>query len=227
VVRAILFDLDDTLFDRTAALRRWAAGQLGAPEIDAASFEWIVELDRRGRRPRLHFAAGMIERFGVQRTVGELAAAFPSELAAHVMPQPGLRAHVQRLAADHRVAIVTNGGASQRDKLARAGLADVVRDVFVSSELGVAKPARAIFELALAWTGVAASDCLFVGDDPIDDLVPAAALGMATAWLPRSPWPATVAMSPTYTIASIGALAHRLVPPMFEVARAARLDVAR
>jgi putative hydrolase of the HAD superfamily len=205
-----------------AALRRWATTQLGA--VDAETFAWIVELDRRGRRPRLHFAAGMIERFGVQRTVTELAAAFPSELAAQVRPDPGVPGHVERLAAQMRVAVVTNGGAAQRDKLAGAGLADVLRDVFVSSELGVAKPARAIFEQVVAWTGVAASECIFVGDDPLDDLAPAAALGMATAWLPRAPWPATALFAPTYTIASIGALAHRLLPPVFEVARASRLE---
>jgi putative hydrolase of the HAD superfamily len=222
VVRAILFDLDDTLFDRTAALRRWAATQLGA--VDAEAFDWIVDLDRRGRRPRVHFAAGMIERFGVQRTVAELAAAFPSELAAQVRPDPGVRGAVQRLAAQARLAVVTNGGAAQRAKLAAAGLADVLTDVFVSSELGVAKPAPAIFEQALASTGAAATDCIFVGDDPLDDLAPAAALGMATAWLPRAPWPATALLAPTFTIASIGALAHRLLPPVFDVVRANRLE---
>ncbi|HET9993607.1 MAG TPA: HAD family hydrolase [Kofleriaceae bacterium] len=222
MVRAIFFDLDDTLFDRTAALRLWTVAQVGA--VDAAAFDAVVELDQRGRRSRLLFAAGMVEQFGVQRTVTELANAFPSELAAHVAPEPGVRATVQRLAALYHVAIVTNGGAAQREKLARAGLADLAGAVFVSGELGIAKPASGIFEHAVAWSGAAASECVFVGDDPINDLAPAAALGMTTAWLPRAPWPAAVAMSPTYTIASIGALAHRLVPPIFEVARIARLE---
>ena len=222
MVRAILFDLDDTLFDRTAALRRWATSQLG--DVDAEAFAWIGELDQRGRRPRLHFAAGMIERFGVQRTVAELATAFPGELATHVEPEPGVRPAIERLAVEARVAIVTNGGAAQRDKLARAGLAHVIRDVFVSGELGVAKPAPAIFERALAWAGVPASECIFVGDDPILDLEPAAALGMATAWIPRAPWPAALALSPTYTIASIGALSHRILQPVFSVPTPARFE---
>jgi len=222
VVRAVLFDLDDTLFDRTAALKRWTTSQVG--DIDAETFAWTVELDQRGRRPRLHFAAGMIERFGIQRTVAELAAAFPAELAAHVEPEPGVRPAIERLAAHARIAIVTNGGAAQRDKLARAGLAHVVRDVFVSCELGIAKPAPAIFERALAWAGVPASECMFVGDDPATDLAPAAALGMMTAWLPRAPWPAELAMSPTYTIASIGALSHRILQPVFAVPTPVRFE---
>jgi putative hydrolase of the HAD superfamily len=199
--RAIFFDLDDTLFDRTAAVVRWVAAHVGS--IDGEALAWVVELDDRGRRPRLLFAAGLIQRFGLHRTVAELAAAFPSELAEHVEPEAGVRATIERLAERHSVAIVTNGGAAQRDKLARAGLADVVEAVFVSGELGVAKPAPGIFEHALAWSNVAPAECLFVGDDPINDIAPATALGMATAWLPRGQL-ATVL--PTYTITRIADL---------------------
>jgi len=202
--RVFFFDLDDTLFDRTAALRGWVTSQLGS--LDAAALAWVIELDDRGRRPRLHFAAGVIERFGMHRTVCELASAFPSELAHHVEPEAGVRETVERLARDRRVAIVTNGGAAQRDKLQRAGLADVVEQVFVSGELGIAKPASGIFECALAWSEAAPGECLFVGDDPINDISPSAALGMATAWLPRGPWVGS--QPPGLTIHSITELAR-------------------
>jgi putative hydrolase of the HAD superfamily len=201
--RGIFFDLDDTLFDRTAAVERWVTAHVGA--LDGDDLAFVIELDDRGRRPRLHFAAGIVARFGIQRTVTELAAAFPAELAAQVVPEPGVRDVVTRLAEQRRVAIVTNGGAAQRDKLARAGLADVVETVFVSGELGIAKPAPAIFERALAWSELPASQCLFVGDDPETDIAPAAALGMATAWRARAPWPGQLAM-PHITIRSIGEL---------------------
>lgn len=206
VFRAIFFDLDDTLFDRTAALVRWVAAQIGAVDDDALA--WVIELDDRGRRPRLHFAAGVIQRFGLHRTVTELAAAFPCELAVQVEPEPGVRATLEQFAATHSVAVVTNGGASQRDKLARAGLADIVETVFVSGELGIAKPARGIFEHALAWSSAAPRECLFVGDDPVNDIAPAAAIGMATAWLPRGTW--TGDAVPSFTIASIPQLAREL-----------------
>src|SRR5260221_11771870 len=201
--RAIFFDLDDALFDRTAALQRWVTAQVG--RLDGDDLAFVIELDDRGYRPRLHFAAGIVARFGLQRTVIELAAAFPSELAAHVEPEAGVRDVVVRLAEQRRVAIVTNGGAAQRDKLARAGLADVVETVFVSGELGIAKPAPAIFERALPWSELEPGQCLFVGDDPEYDIVPAAALGMATAWRARSMWPGALTM-PRYTIRSIGEL---------------------
>jgi HAD superfamily hydrolase (TIGR01509 family) len=204
--RAIFFDLDDTLFDRAAALRRWVARHVG--NLDSADLAWVIDLDDRGRRPRLHFAAAIVERFRIQRTVTELAAAFPAELAVQVEPEVGARETIVRLAADRRVAVVTNGGPAQRDKLARAGLADVLETVFVSGELGMAKPAPAIFERALAWSALEPAECLFVGDDPIHDIAPAAALGMATAWRVPSVggvWPAELA-SPRFAIRSIAEL---------------------
>lgn len=181
--RALLLDLDDTLFDRGAAFHAWLAHRLGrapGPEELAA---W-TELDQRGRRPREELAAGAA-RLGVAVD----PARFPFELAEHVEPEAGARAALGRLAARLRVGVVTNGGPAQRDKLARLGLADVVHAVFLSSELGVAKPASAIFERALAWTEVAPYDVLFAGDDPIVDLAPAAAHGMVTAWRVRGEWP--------------------------------------
>ena len=128
-----------------------------------------------------------------------------AELAAYVEPEPGVPAVVARLAADRRVAIVSNGGAAQRDKLERAGLADLVPTMFISGELGVAKPAPAMLECALAWSELAPAECLFVGDDPMTDLVPAAALGMGTAWRTRDHWPQGVA-APQFTIESLDEL---------------------
>ena len=201
--RAIFFDLDDTLFDRAAAFRRWVQRHLG--DVSPVDLAWLVGLDARGRRSRLLFAAGVIEKFEIARTVTDLAAAFPRELAAHVEPEANVRDVVARLAIDRRVAIVSNGGSAQRDKLERAGLADLLPMVFISGELGVAKPKPEIFERALAWSELAASECLFVGDDPVNDLAPAAALGMGTVWRTREEWPVGMA-APQFTIDSIDEL---------------------
>ena len=63
--RALLFDLDDTLFDRAAAFRLWVREHVG--QLDAAAMAWLVELDERGRRPRLEVATHVVDRFGLAR----------------------------------------------------------------------------------------------------------------------------------------------------------------
>lgn len=198
--RSYLLDLDDTLFDRQAALRAWATAQR---TLSDAEWQLLVELDGRGHRPREAFARDVQEQLGLAVD----AARFGHVLVEHIAVEPGVREAVTALAAERRVAIVTNGGTAQRAKLAKLGLDVVVHAVFVSSEVGSTKPDSAIFERALRWTEQAAEDVLFVGDDPLIDLAPAASLGMATAWRARSTtWPGELA-PPTQRI---GALAELL-----------------
>ncbi|MBA3397529.1 MAG: HAD family hydrolase [Deltaproteobacteria bacterium] len=187
---ALLLDLDDTLFDRRAAFVRWAEAtamaQLGRG-LEPAELAVLHELDGRGHRSREAFARDARERLGLAIDPGRIGLA----IAEHVEPEPGSREALAALAETHRIAVVTNGGgAGQRAKLARLGLADVVHAVFVSGEVGIAKPAAGIFERALRWTEHAARDVLFVGDDPVIDLAPASAMGMVTAWRVRDVrWP--------------------------------------
>lgn len=205
--RAVFLDLDDTLFDRTAALRRWAAAMvpaldLGDPDDDA----WLLAIDGRGHRARLAFATELAARCALDTRPEVLAAAFSLQLAAHVEREAGVRELIARLAIQTRVAIVSNGsGAAQRMKLRRLGLDQLVHAVFISGELGVEKPAPALFEHALRWAGQPASSCLYVGDDPVLDMQPAAALGMITAWRAREAWPRELA-PPAHTLGSLAEL---------------------
>jgi len=202
--RAVFLDLDDTLFDRTAAVQRWAATML--PELDEADERWLLACDARGRRSRLDFATDLVARFELPTRADVLASAFPLQLASHVEREAGVREQIARLAIQTRVAIVTNGsGAAQRMKLRRLGLDQLVHAVFISGELGIAKPDPEIFQRALRWSGQAATDCVFVGDDPVNDIAPAAALGFVTAWRERDAWPSELP-PPTHRLASLAAL---------------------
>ena len=192
--RALLLDLDDTLFDRTAALRAWAS------QLSEDEFRVLQEIDGRGHRSRELFAADAKARLGLSID----PVRFGHELLPHIVPEPGVAETLAKLGQTHRIAIVTNGGTAQRAKL--AALKIEAHAVFVSGELGITKPALGIFERALKWTEHAPADVLFVGDDPVIDLAPAASLGMPTAWRVRGAWPRELA-PPTHRITSIAELA--------------------
>src|SRR5262249_19364522 len=63
-----------------------------------------------------------------------------------------------------------------------AGLPELreLNAVIVSSEVGVRKPGRAFFEAIESRLGIAASNIVFVGNDPINDGEGAAAAGMTS-----------------------------------------------
>ena len=101
--RSYLLDLDDTLFDRQAALRAWAAAQRTLSDVE---WQLLLELDGRGHRAREAFARDAYERLGLAVD----AARFGHVLLEHIAAEPGVHEAVSALAGARRVAIVTNGG---------------------------------------------------------------------------------------------------------------------
>lgn len=90
------------------------------------------------------------------------------------------------LAAHLPLVSISNGNAD----LARIGLQRHFTASFSARDLGVAKPAAAIFHAACAQLGLAPEHVLHVGDDPELDVAGARAAGLRTAWLNRhaAPW---------------------------------------
>ncbi len=198
---AVLFDLDDTLLDRTTSLERFFVGHHqrvlgGAVPLDAYCRRFH-ELDRHGYADRAALFA-------------QLAAEFPGAARSEALLDDFRRyawrdcqlasgtAEVLRAlrSAGYRLGIVTSGASeTQRAKLQSAGLLELVDVGLISEEEGVAKPNPEIFRRAAARLGVAPEACLFVGDHPDADVRGATAAGMRGVWLRRHiPWPDGVPM---------------------------------
>lgn len=83
-------------------------------------------------------------------------------------------------------AILTNGPSDgQRRKLAATGLRELVDAVFISEELGFAKPDIRAFEHVLGRMEIDPGGGLMVGDSLEDDVMGALAAGMRAALLSR------------------------------------------
>lgn len=87
-----------------------------------------------------------------------------------------------------RTGLVSNMGVDVRDVLAREGLLPLLGTVVLSCEAGAVKPEPAIFRVALEALGADPARTLMVGDNAHDD-GGAAALGVRTLILPRTPDP--------------------------------------
>lgn len=193
---AILFDLDGTLFDLRGCERQTVARLLGQilPQLGREQVEAF--LDVYAQESPGHWARGLAAGSTREEIVEGIFAAVLSHTGiAHTGPSPAplywrifagvsvLAADAQpcleRLAAQYRLGVVTNGYAdTQRPRLAASGLIDFFDAVAVSGELDWAKPDARIFHHALARLGVAAADALYVGDSVSHDLAGAANAGM-------------------------------------------------
>lgn len=91
---------------------------------------------------------------------------------------------VRTLAITGRVGLLTNGPSDiQRLKFEGTGLADCFDAVVISGEVGVGKPDRAVFALALERLGTTPPTTVMVGDSWERDVVGARGGGMAAVWV--------------------------------------------
>lgn len=75
--------------------------------------------------------------------------------------------------------LVTNTSVQLEEDLESLGLTDLADHVVSSARVGIAKPDRRIYDIAVERAGVPAERCLFV-DDTLENVEAAAALGMRT-----------------------------------------------
>jgi putative hydrolase of the HAD superfamily len=206
LARAVLCDLDDTLFDHRHATR---AALTELTEREPAFAGWPID-DLAGRHAelleRLHLdvlagrtsvEAARIERFRrllAAAGSGQAEAEAPRTAAAYRgayerawRAVPGARELLAACAGRGvPVVIVTNNGvAEQRQKLDRCGLARYARALVTSEQVGASKPAPRIFEAALAAAGVAAGEAVMFGDAWPTDVAGARAAGIRAVWFNR------------------------------------------
>lgn len=204
MVRAILFDLDHTLYDYQAChgvslprtLRSVAKEGGWAPAAVERAYECArqrVHADLAGQgssHSRLLYFQKTIEALAGQTLPGltlRAEADYWETFLQTMRPTPGSVAFLEAVRAQTvKTAIVTNLTAQiQLRKIERLGLSDLIDTVVTSEEAGVEKPAPAIFQLALEKLGVTAPDAWYVGDDEAADIRGAEAAGLVAYYLHR------------------------------------------
>lgn len=191
MVRAVLFDLDDTLYDRNALVLRIARAQTLAfreelAAVDPDAFERrLIELDAHGYGSKPAAYARIASELGLPTALVEpLERHFWETYDALSEPAPETAALLTALRARGlKLGVVTNGRTErQARKLERLGIASLFDAVLISEAEGVRKPDPAIFERAAVRCGVAPGEALFVGDHPENDVAGARAAGMRAVW---------------------------------------------
>jgi putative hydrolase of the HAD superfamily len=77
-----------------------------------------------------------------------------------------------------RLGVISNWDPSAKPILKRVGILDFFEVTIISCEVGVTKPNKKIFEIALEKASVKPENCLYVGDNYYDDAVGASTVGM-------------------------------------------------
>jgi putative hydrolase of the HAD superfamily len=188
--RAIVFDLDDTLYaERRFALSGYAAVARHIHEtlgVEAGLvFASLRSCLRTGRRSEAF--QHVCDRFGLSPALVPEWRDLMRMHAPRLRLPSASRRVLDALVTTWRLAILTNGIAEvQRRKVAALGLATLVdRVVYAIEHGGIGKPDIKPFLAAAGALGVAPSAVIFVGNDPWTDVWGARNAGMKAIWLNR------------------------------------------
>jgi len=203
-VRAIAFDLDNTLWDIEPVLAR-AEGRLGAwlqqhcPRIAQrlSSEDMRRAREQLARREphnahdvtylRLTALQAHAREHGYDERIA--AQAFAVFLAARneVQTYPDVAPALARLRRRYPLASLSNGNAD----LGSIGLAHAFTVSLNARQIGAAKPERRCFERLAQDLALGPGEILYVGDDPRLDVAAAREAGCSTAWMNRRAmeWP--------------------------------------
>lgn len=167
MIRAVFFDVGETLFDETGIWER-AADAAGVPRFTLMGI--LGGLAARGEHHRKVW-----ELLGVERS--------PSMFRHDELYADALPAIAELRARGPLVGAVGNTPLEVEEMLRRH--VDLVGS---SVRWGVEKPAPGFFERIVEEAGVAADEIAYVGDRVDNDVEPALAAGMVAVHLRRGPW---------------------------------------
>ena len=182
--RAVLFDLDDTLYSQDQFVLSGFAACAGylhcAKGLDARRVLDVLRAARKSPR-RGHELQACVAHFGLaQPMVSELLEVMRGHPPALRLPRES-ESVLSLLRGQWRLGIVTNGMPDlQRRKVEALGVGALVDTVVFANEYGShrGKPDPAPFLEALTRLGVAPDHAVFVGNDELCDITGAAAIGM-------------------------------------------------
>lgn len=199
-IRLISFDLDDTLWPTRPVilaaeqqLYGWLARH--APAIPRSLSIHAMRQQRLGwmkTHPdvahdltlvRLKTLENLMHEYGYPQSLAEQGLRVFRRARNQVTPWDDVLPVLQHLRRNYTLVSLTNGNA----QIAHTPLRDCFHLCLSAEDAGAAKPDPAMFQQVSRWSGLSFEQMLHVGDDWERDVLPAARLGMASAWVQRQP----------------------------------------
>lgn len=180
-LRAVFFDVGETIIDETAEYGTWA-DWLGVPRHTfSAVFGAVLARGGDARETFTHFQPD----FDLAAERERRAAAGKPECFTDAHLYPDVRRCLAALRAQELFVGLVGNQSARGGAMVRALGLPVIG---TSAEWGVQKPDIAFFDRLVGEAPCDAAEILYVGDRLDNDIRPAQARGMQTAALRRGPW---------------------------------------
>lgn len=188
MIKAVLFDFDETLQDRTAAFDRYADAFLqeffpGISKEDAKKRKNdMIETGNGGYVNRVKWFGELIDLWSWKDSPGAeaLARHYDEKFGYfNVIFDDAVPLLVELRKRGIKTGVITNGPSIlQHTKLENSGLLPYCDILVVSGDIEFDKPQPQIFEYTANKLGLKTEECLYVGDHPVNDIQGALSAGM-------------------------------------------------
>lgn len=192
MIKAILFDFDDTLGNREVyAYDCWRAILKEVTDIDDPfEFEAILQdvmlWDEKGNITKVHVKNMLKKVYGIELPCEDPDEYWDGRLWRYCVPLEDAEKTLEELSSRYILGLLTNGPSDgQRNKLRQSGLSHFFSEdrITVSGDYPFAKPDKRIFFAAADKLGVKPQECVYVGDIFARDVLGAHRAGMTPVWI--------------------------------------------
>jgi len=195
MIKSVVFDLDDTLYNSTAlseSARRAALKAMINEGLDIDLKKGYVDLmrivKRYGSNYSEHFNRFLEEKLGHvdYKFLASGVIAYHNTKFAYIRPfDDTIPTLIELVKRKKKLGIITNGvSVKQWEKILRLGLEHFFEFVIISSEAKYEKPSPKVYEIALERLDLPPEEVLMV-DNKIEDLKGAKDVGMKTVLITR------------------------------------------
>jgi len=189
MIKGLIFDLDQTLIDRKSTMGSFLAQQyeryqhliLSSP---TEFIETVLIKQKNGYEDKLIAYQTACAELGEKENLPQL-------LLLDMQKHYGLNARLFKgtlpvlttLSESYKTRLITNGRTNlQTSKIKSAGIYNLFDCIIISESAGVKKPDSAIFFACLDELKLSPEESVYIGDNPQNDIAPAAAIGMYSVW---------------------------------------------
>ena len=191
--KAVIFDLDDTLIDRKAAIKAYSEVFINShfPCVDicrrSQMIADMVNKDSRGNIDRKVFFKILTELWDWKDAapIEFLEEEWNNEFPKQAVPVENMDFVLDELISKaYKIGLITNGvSLFQNSKIEVIGIRSKLDDIIISKDVMMNKPEPGIFHLACKNLHLQPEEVIFVGDNLRNDVYGSMNVGMTAVWL--------------------------------------------
>lgn len=225
MIKNIIFDLDDTLFDFSKAEREAVERtltELGInvcenhlnrySEINLAQWKLLEQGKLTRDEVKVRRYELLFKEFNINQDAAQTTAIYENYLSQGHYYLNNAQSVLKNLSKNYNLFIASNGSSAvQYGRISNSDLENYVKGIFVSQEVGYNKPDKRFFDYLFNETGINKNETIMVGDSLSSDIQGGANCGIKTVWFNRKKDENNTSVMPNYEINDLSELYSLIV----------------